>query len=57
MALCKKQGLTFIHPFDDLDVIAGQGTIGMELLRQHPDPIDIIFVCVGGGGLISGIAS
>ena len=57
MKLCEKDGLTFIHPFDDLDVIAGQGTIGMELLRQHPDPIDIIFVCVGGGGLLSGIAS
>ena len=57
MDLCEKEGLTFIHPFDDLDVIAGQGTIGMELLRQHPDPIDIVFVCVGGGGLLSGIAS
>ncbi len=57
MKLCEKDGLTFIHPFDDLDVIAGQGTIGMELLRQHPDPIDIVFVCVGGGGLLSGIAS
>lgn len=57
MELADKKGMTFIHPFDDLDVIAGQGTIGMELLRQHPDPIDAIFVCVGGGGLISGIAS
>ena len=57
MELCEKEGLTFIHPFDDLDVIAGQGTIGMELLRQHPNPIDIVFVCVGGGGLLSGIAS
>ncbi|MGK0272367.1 MAG: threonine dehydratase [Cocleimonas sp.] len=57
MELCEKEGLTFIHPFDDLDVIAGQGTIGMELLRQHPDPIDVVFVCVGGGGLLSGIAS
>ncbi len=57
MDLCEKEGLTFIHPFDDLDVIAGQGTIGMELLGQHPDPIDIVFVCVGGGGLLSGIAS
>ena len=55
--LSDNEGLTFIHPFDDLDVIAGQGTIGMELLRQHPDPIDIVFVCVGGGGLLSGIAS
>ena len=57
MALCEKEGLTFIHPFDDLDVIAGQGTIGIELLRQHPNPIDIVFVCVGGGGLLAGIAS
>ena len=57
MELSEKHGLTFIHPFDDIDVIAGQGTIGMELLRQHPDPIDAIFVCVGGGGLLSGIAS
>ncbi|MCL4108027.1 UNVERIFIED_CONTAM: hypothetical protein GTU68_017055 [Idotea baltica] len=57
MKLCEENGLTFIHPFDDVDVIAGQGTIGMELLRQHPDLIDIVFVCVGGGGLISGIAS
>jgi threonine dehydratase len=57
MELSEKDGMTFIHPFDDIDVIAGQGTIGMEILRQHPDPIDAIFVCVGGGGLISGIAS
>ncbi len=57
MALSEKHGMTFIHPFDDIDVIAGQGTIGMELLRQHPDPIDMIFIAVGGGGLISGIAT
>ncbi len=57
MELCEKEGMTFIHPFDDLDVIAGQGTIGMELLRQHPDPIDAIFISVGGGGLVSGISS
>ncbi len=49
-------GLTFVHPFDDPDVIAGQGTIAMEILRQHPDPIDAVFVAVGGGGLISGVA-
>jgi len=55
--LSKKDKLTFLHPFDDIDVIAGQGTIGMELLRQHPDPIDVIFIAVGGGGLIAGIAS
>ncbi len=57
MELAEKEGMSFVHPFDNLDVIAGQGTIGMELLRQHPDPIDVIFVAVGGGGLISGIAS
>ena len=51
------QGLTFVHPFDDPDVIAGQGTIAMELLRQHPGPIDAIFVAIGGGGLISGVAA
>jgi threonine dehydratase len=50
-------GLTFIHPFDDPDVIAGQGTIGMEILRQHSGPIDAIFCSVGGGGLIAGIAA
>lgn len=55
--MSENEGMAFIHPFDDLDVIAGQGTIGMELLRQHPDPIDAVFICVGGGGLISGIAS
>ncbi|WP_300454965.1 threonine ammonia-lyase, biosynthetic [Accumulibacter sp.] len=49
--------LTFVHPFDDPEVIAGQGTIGMEILRQHALPIDAVFCCVGGGGLISGIAS
>lgn len=49
--------LVFVHPFDDPDVIAGQGTIGMEILRQHAGPIDAIFVAIGGGGLISGIAA
>jgi threonine dehydratase len=57
LELEKAQGLTFVHPFDDPDVIAGQGTIAMELLRQHPGPIDAIFVAIGGGGLISGIAA
>ena len=52
-----KRGLTFVHPYDDPEVIAGQGTIGMEILRQHPRAIDAIFVPVGGGGLISGIAA
>jgi threonine dehydratase len=55
--LAEQQRLTFIHPYDDVDVIAGQGTIALEMLRQHSKPFDVIFVAVGGGGLISGIAS
>ncbi len=56
--LARQRGLVFVHPFDDPDVIAGQGTIAMEILRQqHGDEIDAIFVPVGGGGLISGIAA
>jgi threonine dehydratase len=55
--LSEEQGLTFIHPFDDPEVIAGQGTIGMEILRQCQQPIQAIFVAIGGGGLISGIAA
>ena len=47
----------FVHPFDDPDVIAGQGTIGMEILRQHQAPLHAIFVAIGGGGLIAGIAA
>ncbi|MES2537708.1 MAG: threonine ammonia-lyase, biosynthetic [Pseudomonadota bacterium] len=57
MTLEKKLKLTFVHPFDDPDVIAGQGTIGMEILRQHSGPIHAIFVAIGGGGLIAGIAA
>ncbi|MDG6777709.1 threonine ammonia-lyase, biosynthetic [Thiomicrorhabdus sp. zzn3] len=55
--LSEEQRLTFVHPYDDLDVIAGQGTIALEMLRQHSHPFDVIFIAVGGGGLISGIAS
>jgi threonine dehydratase len=55
--LQKKSGATFVHPYDDPDVIAGQGTIGMEILRQWQGPLDAIFVAVGGGGLIAGIAA
>ncbi len=51
------QALTFLHPFDDPEVIAGQGTIGMEILTQHSGPIEAIFVPVGGGGLAAGIAT
>jgi threonine dehydratase len=56
-ALARRHKLTFVHPYDDPLVIAGQGTIGVEILRQHAHPIDAIFVPVGGGGLISGIAA
>ncbi len=55
--LANAQGLTFIHPYDDPDVIAGQGTIAMEILRQNTGNILAIFVPVGGGGLIAGIAA
>lgn len=57
MSLAEEKGYTFIHPFDDPDVIAGQGTIGMEILRQHTDPIEAIFVPVGGGGLAAGVGA
>jgi len=57
MELADELGMTFVHPFDDPDVVAGQGTIAMELLRQHADPIHAIFVPVGGGGLIAGVAA
>jgi threonine dehydratase len=57
LELEKKQKLTFVHPYDDPEVIAGQGTIGLEILRQHPDPIDAVFCAVGGGGLLAGVAA
>jgi len=57
LTLEKKHKLTFVHPFDDPHVIAGQGTVGMEILRQHPEPIHAIFVAIGGGGLIAGVAA
>jgi threonine dehydratase len=55
--LARAEKKTFVHPYDDPEVIAGQGTIGMELLRQSRAPIDAVFVPVGGGGLIAGIAA
>ncbi|QBE63326.1 threonine ammonia-lyase, biosynthetic [Pseudoduganella lutea] len=57
LTLEKEQKLTFVHPFDDPDVIAGQGTIGLEILRQHSGPIHAVFIAIGGGGLISGVAA
>ncbi|HEY5801866.1 MAG TPA: threonine ammonia-lyase, biosynthetic [Burkholderiaceae bacterium] len=57
LTLEKQHKLVFVHPFDDPDVIAGQGTVGMEILRQHAGPIHAIFVAIGGGGLVAGIAA
>jgi threonine dehydratase len=57
LELAEERNMVFIHPYDDPEVIAGQGTIAMELLQQHRDPLDAVFVPVGGGGLIAGIAT
>jgi threonine dehydratase len=57
MTLVEKKGYTFVHAFDDAAVIAGQGTVGLEIMRQHRGPLDIIFVPVGGGGLMAGMAA
>ncbi|SFW10690.1 threonine ammonia-lyase, biosynthetic [Nitrosovibrio sp. Nv17] len=57
LKLAKEGAMTFVHPYDDPDIIAGQGTIGMEILRQHSGPVHAIFAPVGGGGLVSGIAA
>ncbi|KKN38460.1 hypothetical protein LCGC14_0753100, partial [marine sediment metagenome] len=55
--VAEKDGRTYIHPYDDPEVIAGQGTIAMEIIRQHPGAIHSIFIPVGGGGLISGVSA
>ncbi|MEY4928673.1 MAG: hypothetical protein RL279_412, partial [Pseudomonadota bacterium] len=57
LELEQSEQLTFVHPYDDPEVIAGQGTIAMEILNAHPEPIEAIFCCVGGGGLLAGIAA
>lgn len=57
MKLAAESGLTYIPPFDDPDVIAGQGTVGMEIVRQHAKPIHAVFVAIGGGGLAAGVAA
>ncbi len=56
LARVERDGLTYVHPFDDPAVIAGQGTVGLEMMRQSPD-IDVIVTAIGGGGLISGVAT
>lgn len=55
--LVAEKGMTYVHPYDDPDVIAGQGTVGMEILRQHPGDLHAVFVPVGGGGLCAGVAA
>ncbi len=57
LQLAEREGMTFVPPYDDPDVIAGQGTVAMEILRQHSGRLDAIFVPVGGGSLIAGIAA
>lgn len=57
MRTCDARGMTFIHPFDDPKIIAGNGTIGMEMMEDMKEPIDYVFITVGGGGLISGVGS
>ncbi|WP_182376174.1 threonine ammonia-lyase [Nocardioides sp. WS12] len=56
LKLVEEQGLTYIHPFDDLELISGQGTLGMEIMDDLPD-VDVVIAPIGGGGLISGVAS
>lgn len=57
MVFCKTNNNVFVHPFDDLKVIAGQGTIGLELLKQHTEPIDFLLLPIGGGGLAAGVST
>jgi threonine dehydratase len=57
VACCQEENRTFIHPFDDADVIAGQGTVGVELLNDCQDRIDYLFAAIGGGGLLSGVGT
>ena len=57
VTVADERGMVFIHPYDDPEVIAGQGTVAMEILRQHEAPLHAIFVPVGGGGLIAGVSS
>ena len=57
LQLAAEKNLTYVHPYDDMDVIAGQGTVAMEILRQHPEEIDAMFIPIGGGGLVAGMAA
>ena len=57
MEIVESEGMTYLHPFDDPDVIAGQGTVAMEIARQAPAPMDYVFICCGGGGLLAGMSA
>jgi threonine dehydratase len=57
LQLAEQHNLSYVHPYDDEDVIAGQGTVAMEILKQHPEPIDAVFIAIGGGGLVAGMAA
>ncbi|GGE61012.1 threonine ammonia-lyase IlvA [Priestia taiwanensis] len=57
MSYCKEHHMTFIHPFDDMNVIAGQGTVGLEILHDAEKPVDYVFASIGGGGLSAGVGT
>ena len=57
LQIAKEENLTYVHPYDDVDVIAGQGTVAMEIERQHAEKIDAVFIPIGGGGLVAGMAA
>lgn len=57
MTYCTEHGMTFVHPFDDVKVIAGQGTVGLEIMDEVKEPVDYVFMAIGGGGLASGVGS
>src|SRR5690625_3174161 len=58
MTYCEEHSMTFIHPFDDQHVIAGQGTVGMEIMNEiNEEPVDYVFAAIGGGGLLSGVGT
>lgn len=57
MACCEKEGRVFVHPFDDPHVVAGQGTVGMEIMNDMDEDVDFVFASIGGGGLVSGMST
>ncbi|NMM52524.1 threonine ammonia-lyase IlvA [Paenibacillus aquistagni] len=57
MKICEENGMTFIHPFDDPYIVAGNGTVGMEIMESLDAPADMVFVTIGGGGLVAGVST